>query len=488
MGPAASALRALQAGGPQWLRRESVAPASRGRGAQRYRRAAFGGVAMLFSNGLKMLGALATLPLALNYLGAERFGLWATLTSLMLLANVGDLGIGDGLINALSAAHGNDDRAMARIYVSSVFFTTLLLSSVLLAVLLAVEAVLPWPRLFHLSSPVARAEAAPAVKVLTLCIILHVPLGVLVKIRTGYQEMHVSALWHSFGVVLGFGALVLSIWHGASLPWLVAADAGGNAVAMLGNLGCLFLVDRPWLRPSLRCVERGAARELLALGLQFFALALIGMATFYSDNLLAIWACGPQAAGLFAICTRLFSPCRLFAGTMLGPLWPAYREAITRGDIAWVRRTIAASIVLSVLVVLPLALGLTVFGDTLARLWMRRPLVLGFGLLFGMALWVTVETIGSAISYFLNAASMIRVQLILGAVFSVVAIATKVTLAMHFGIAGIAWGRSFAYIGTTLFPSVRIIRRQLRELASRTVESPAAHLGQANSLPVSNSE
>jgi O-antigen/teichoic acid export membrane protein len=472
MGPAASALRALRGSGPQWLRRGSGAPASRGRGAQRYRRAAFGGVAMLYSNGLKMLGALATLPLALNYLGAERFGLWVTLTSLMLLANVGDFGIGNGLINALSAAHGNDDRETARIYVSSVLFTTLLLSSVLLAALLSVEAIVPWASVFHLASPVARSEARPAVTVVTLCVILHVPLGVLVKIRTGYQEMHVNGIWQSLGVALGFGALVLSIWYGASLPWLIAADAGGNAIAMIGNLGRLFLVDRPWLRPSLRCVQPYAARALLAIGLQFFALALIGMVAFYSDNLLAIWACGPQAAGLFAICARLFSPCRLLAGTMLAPLWPAYGEAIKRGDVAWVRRTIAASIAVSVMVVLPLALGLAFFGDTLASVWMRRPVAFGAGLLFGMALWVTVETIGSAISYFLNGASLIRVQLVLGAVFTAVAVVTKVSLAMHFGIAGIAWGTLISYAGVMLPPSARIVRQQLRDLGRQRAATP----------------
>jgi hypothetical protein len=38
------------------------------------------------------------------------------------------------------------------------------------------------------------------------------------------------------------------------------------------------------------------------------------------------------------------------------PLWPAYGEAIARGDITWVRRTIVGSIVVAELVVLPFAL------------------------------------------------------------------------------------------------------------------------------------
>jgi O-antigen/teichoic acid export membrane protein len=301
-----------------------------------------------------------------------------------------------------------------------------------------------------------------------------VPLGVLVKIRTGYQEMHVNGLWQTLGVVLGFGALVLCIWRGASLPWLIAADAGGQAVATIGNLGCLFLVDRPWLCPNLRCVELGAARDLLKLGVLFFALAVIGIIGFYSDNLLAIWACGPEVAGFFAICAKLFSPCRLLATTMLAPLWPAYGEAIARGDISWARRTVVASTAGSALAIAPLALGLLFFGNDLASFWMRRPISFGFGLLSGMALWVVIETIGSGMSYFLNGVSLIRVQVVLGVIFAASAVMTKASLARKFGIGGIAWGTLLAYAAVVLLPNIHIVRRHLQSLTTRAAAGPTA--------------
>jgi O-antigen/teichoic acid export membrane protein len=444
-------------------RQQGAPPNARDRGLQRYRRAALGGAAALFTNGLKMLGSLATLPLVLHYLGDERFGVWATLTSLMLLTGIGDLGIGNGLINALARAHGADDRQAARNYVSTVFFMSLLLSAALLLLLLALDAAVPWPRIFHLSSPTAIAEAGPAVVVLTLCLVLHVPLGVLVKIRTGYQEIHITNLWQAFGVGLGLGALVVFIWCGASLPWLVAADAGGQAVAMIGNLGRLFFVERPWLRPIPSHIRPAAARELLHLGLLFFALAIIAAVAFYSDNLLAIWTCGPSAAGLYAICSKLFSPLRLISGTLLGPLWPAYGEAIARGDVDWIRRAIVMSITLAVLIISPLALGLALFGGDLATLWMRRPIEFGFGLLSGMALWVIVETIGSGMSLFLNGISAVGVQVVVGSIFAVLALMAKVTLAKQFGISGIAWGALLAYL-SIIVPYGRIIRRRLGAL------------------------
>src|SRR5262249_42955666 len=146
------------------------------------------------------------------------------------------------------------------------------------------------------------------------------------------------------GTACGIVTLVVLVWLKAALAWLVLAEVGAPLIAMAGNIVCLFLVERPWLRPSLSCISFGAMKKLLNLVLLFVVVHLVGIAAFSSDNLLAIWICGPEAAGLYAIAMKLFSPCRLLSGALLGPLWPAYGEAIARRDIAWIQRTVVTSI------------------------------------------------------------------------------------------------------------------------------------------------
>jgi O-antigen/teichoic acid export membrane protein len=453
--------------------RERRASSARTHASVRSRRAALSGVVTMLSGGLKILGSLITLPLLLRYVGAESFGVWVTLTSLMALSALGDLGIGNGLINAISTAHGTDDRTSARTYVSSAFLIVLALSCALLVVFATLDAVVPWPLVFNLSSPAAIAEVGPAVKVMIGCVVLNVLLGVVVKVRTGYQEVYINMLWEILGIASSIVTLVVFVLLKATLPWLVLAEAGVPLIAMIGNIACLFVVERPWLRPTLSCVRFGAMRKLFNLGLLFLVLHLVGIAAFSSDNLLAIWICGPEAAGLYAIAMKLFSPCRLLAGTLLGPLWPAYGEAIARGDIAWVRRTVAASIITVEAAVLPVALVCLFFGDELIRLWFQRPISLGFGLLAGGALWVVLEAVGSGMAVFLNGASVLRAQVPLGITFAVTAIAAKVTFANQFGIAGIIWGTVLAYSITQLVPYLHIVRRHIRQLARQSAVAAA---------------
>jgi O-antigen/teichoic acid export membrane protein len=422
----------------------------------------------MLSGGLKMLGSLITLPLLMRSVGAEGFGVWVTLTSLMALSALGDLGIGNGLINAVSTAHGTDDRTSAKTYVSSAFLVATALSCVLLVAFVILDAIVSWPVVFNLFSPKIIAEVDPAVKVLVGCVVANVLLGIGFKVRIGYQEVHINMLWEVIGTVCSFATLVLFVWVNAKLPWLVFAEAGVPLIAIAVNIACLFVIERPWLRPALSCVKFAAIRQLFNLGLLFLVLHLVGIFAFSSDNLLAIWICGPEAAGVYAIAMKLFSPGRMIAGAILGPLWPAYGEAIARGDIVWVRRTIVASIVTAVAVVLPLVFVCLFFGNELIRLWFQRPISLGFGLLAGGALWVVLEAVGSGLATFLNGASVLRAQIPLSITFAVTAIVAKVTLQNQFGIAGIIWGTILAFSITQVVPYIYIIHRYIRELARQS--------------------
>ena len=56
---------------------------------------------------------LVSLPLAVRYLGAERYGVWATIASTVVWVNLLDLGIANSLTNHISRAYALGDRHQA---------------------------------------------------------------------------------------------------------------------------------------------------------------------------------------------------------------------------------------------------------------------------------------------------------------------------------------------------------------------------------------
>ncbi len=68
-----------------------------------------GGAARVLSS----LLTLISLPLAVRYLGPERYGVWATVVSVAVWVNLLDLGIANSLTNLVSQAYARQDRTEA---------------------------------------------------------------------------------------------------------------------------------------------------------------------------------------------------------------------------------------------------------------------------------------------------------------------------------------------------------------------------------------
>ncbi len=73
---------------------------------------------------LSSLLTLVSLPLAVRYLGAERFGVWATITSTVVLLNLLDLGIASTLTNHISRAYALRDKPYAARYTTNALALT----------------------------------------------------------------------------------------------------------------------------------------------------------------------------------------------------------------------------------------------------------------------------------------------------------------------------------------------------------------------------
>ena len=72
-----------------------------GKSNERYRRVLLTGGSTAIVKIFSALINLITIPLTVNYLGSERFGLWMAISSIIVLMSFADLGLGNGLLNAI---------------------------------------------------------------------------------------------------------------------------------------------------------------------------------------------------------------------------------------------------------------------------------------------------------------------------------------------------------------------------------------------------
>lgn len=330
-----------------------------------------------------------------------------------------------------------------------------------------------WGAVFNVSSPKATSEAGVGMAVFGACFLASLPAGIVERVQLGYQEGFVNGLWAAAGSLIGLIGVLLGIHLRAGLPWLVLAIAGAPLLAQICNGLMLFGRRRPWLRPSVRVATRAASTELMRLGGLFFLLQLAVALLFASDNIIVARLFGARAVTQYSVPMRMFSVVPIILVILFNPLWPAYGEAMSRGDAHWARKTLGHSLLLAVGVTALASAILVMFGVQIAHLWVGSSVTPSFWLLLGLGLWAVLSAAGNALAMFLNGVNLIRFQVYAALATTPVALLLKFVLGRSFGLSGVIWATVIAYAAFTAVPFAVVTPRLLRRVARRQ-ENPVA--------------
>ncbi|WP_158785758.1 lipopolysaccharide biosynthesis protein [Granulicella sp. L46] len=436
------------------------------RGAERNRRALLTGGTSTLARVVQIGTSLITVPLTLKYLGNERFGLWMTISSVLAMAAFADFGVGNGVLNTVAKAFGKDDMEGVRKAVSSGFAVLNTIAALLLLSFFSIYRFVNWANFFRVYSPQARAEAGPALAVFAICFALNISMDVVQRVQLGLQQGYRYGLWQLCGSVTGLIGVLGGIWLHVSLPVLVIAIAGAPIVSTALNAIHFFGFVRPDLRPSRELVSRDAISQIARLGGLFFVLQVVSAVSYSADNFIVARTLGAVNVPEFAIPQRMFALIAMMSSMLVAPLWPAYGEAVSRGDIKWVRHTLGRSLLI-VLAATSVASGVLLFlSHRLLYWWVGSRIHPPFLLLLGLAIWTVISCCGDALAMFMNGAAIIRIQLVVATVFGVACLATKITFIHHYGISGIPWATLCAYMVTVVLPYSLYVPRVVGRLAN----------------------
>jgi len=135
----------------------------------------------------------------------------------------------------------------------------------------------------------------------------------------------------------------------------------------------------------------------------------------------------------------------LLLGMMLAPLWPAYGEAIARGDTLWVYNMLKRSMVMAISVTACLSLILVAFGHGLIEAWVGHSINPPLGLFIALGIWKVFDVGGATLANFLNGASLLRTQVLLAIPMATSAIILKIALVPMLGITGVVVATIISY-------------------------------------------
>ncbi len=444
------------------------------RSSERNRRAVASSIAGLALRGSSFVVVLISVPLTLDLLGPVRFGMWMTIASVVALLGATDLGIGNGVLNSIARAYGQGDRAAARRFLASGFVALAGIALVLGALFVAAYPRVPWAAVYNVASDsLAASEAGPATAVFVATFLVGLPLSLVGQVRAAYQEGFVQSAFVGLGSVLTIALLLITVAARASLPVLVLAMASGPLITALVNLIVLVRLQRPWLAPRLADVTTDALRSVVGVGLAFMVLQIAYTVGFSADRIVVAHVVGPAAVADYAVVYRLFSMPAGLAAIALLPLWPAYREAISRHDIAWVRLTLRRSLLVTVLATIPLTIVLTIAGPFIVDTWTSHSVSPSHGLYLALGAFAITLGVANVFMVLLNGAQVMRYLIFTWILMAVLNLAVSIYLASRIGVAGVALGSVFAVVAALMIPALVYVPGLLRRLEQGDYRSVA---------------
>ena len=411
---------------------------------------------------LSSLASLISIPLAVRYLGAERFGVWATITSTVVFLNLLDLGIASTLTNQVARSYVLGERESAARYLTNALALTASVACGGGVVVALLWPHIDWRSLFGVAVSVPRGEVNATVRIAATLMLIGLPASLAGRVFAGYQQVHLNNLIIACGTIGNLSGLLLGVGLRVSMPWLFLMSAGCPTFCNMAVLTVQWWF-KPWLRPRRAHLAWSSAVDLLGSGSGFLLIQIAGAVVFSSDNMIVGHYLGAAQVTPYNVTWRLVGLTAVLQSLVFPALWPAYAEAYLRGDFSWMRRTFRLMMRGTLAINIASAATLVAFGKPVIRWWAGEAAVPSTMLLAAMALWAVISGCMTAESCLLAAVGRTRLQGVLSIIAAFVNLVLSVVLVQRIGALGVIAGTILSYLLVLVVPQSLMVRNVLRE-------------------------
>lgn len=443
-------------------------------GASRSRRLVAGIISAGGARLLILAAPFVTLPVLLNELGAAAVGLLFFMSSLSAVAAFADLGLGNGILTLLPQALARGDRVEARKLTSSAYA---LLTGISLLILGIVAAVAMSGRLRSFAEAIAPdideglAQAIIAYSAVSFAVTI--PLSVVQRVQYSVQEAWASNVWQIAAAAASVGAVFGGVALGVNTSTLVALSIFSLPVILAVNTATYFSRRKHRdLTPTWRLVSQRVAASMLRLGGRFLLLSILTSTALNIDNVIVAKILNMESVATYSIASRLFSVLSLAVTFIALPLWPANSDALTRGDIRWVRQTTRNMMAISTIAVLSAGVLLIYFRDLIFSLWLDETIPVSLLLAAAFTAWSALLAFASPLFSVQNAQGVLVYQTIGWALYLAVSIPAKYWLLSISDVAAVPLAGSILYAVFVIPAAWLGYRASLRHVSQSVGNAP----------------
>lgn len=384
--------------------------------------------AMFLIKGGSILISLLLVPMTLNYVDSETYGIWLTLSSMVTWVHFFDVGINNGLKNKLTQALANNDLTLAKTYVSTTYTILSLLFIPIAIIVVIATPFINWASLLNLSPESAEGIASVVCILISYFCLNFILSTVNIVLQADQRSADASFRQFTQQLVSLIIIYILTITTKGSLMNLCLGLCASPLLVIIFFTFTLYSKRYKDISPSLKYVDFKVAPSLMKLGIMFFICQIAMLIQTQMASFLIIRHYGAVEVTNYNIANRYFSIVLMVWGILMAPIWAAVTDAVTKRDYTWIKKLIIKFSRLSV-VFAGVSILMLLFSQPVYNLWVGDKVDISFWLSFWVMIGTIVRISGNLYVQILNGAGILKVQTLICIISPVIFVGSFLLLA-----------------------------------------------------------
>jgi O-antigen/teichoic acid export membrane protein len=391
-----------------------------------------------FSLGLKgvsIIIGLIFVPLILNYLDVERYGIWLTLSSIIGWFSFFDIGLGNGLRNKLAESLVVKDFKLAKTYISTTYAVLGTVFSVVLLIFFIVNKLLNWQGILN-TTVVSGEELSLIAMIVFTFFIFRFFFSLIGSILLAHQETAINSSFGPIGNIISLLIIIFLIRTTEGSLLLLTSVLSVAPVVVLAIATFIFFNKRyKNICPSISYIDFKKTKSIFSLGFKFFILQIAYIFFFTTANILIAQFSSQIDVVNYNITYKYYSVLIMISTVILNPSWSSTTDAYYNNDLDWIKNNLKRLLYIELILVISLII-MFLWSNKIFSVWLGDIAVIPTGLNIVSAIFVLIQLVIYPFSFIINGIGKLRVSL-----FSIL-----IRVVVYFPLA-IYYGKIYGAIG-----------------------------------------
>jgi O-antigen/teichoic acid export membrane protein len=374
----------------------------------------------IFIDGLSVLIGLFYVPLLLDALTQEKYGIWLTLTSILGWFSFFDIGLGNGLRNKLAEAIAHKNKKLGKKLVSTTYALLIVIFSIVLIIFHLSNFFLNWNSILN-TKTIENKELYILTSIVFTFFIIRFIVQIITVIYLADQRPSVSKFLKTSGNLLAF-LVILILTRFAIKGNLILLGTIISAIPVIlfviASLVSFKTIYKP-IKPSIKDIDLKLSSGLINLGIKFFFIQLTYLIGFTTSNIFITQFYGPEEVAVYNIAYKYFHIPVMVFSIIMSPIWSAVTDAYTKADYGWLKKTLKQLNILSILFVFGIIFMIFI-SDWVYKIWVGDDISIPFSLSVVLGLFSISMVMIAPYTSYINGIGKLNLTLVLSFIGTII--------------------------------------------------------------------